>query len=61
VARSLALFSPSWAWSGPELLAWPLALIVGMWFALALIARSLRRPKELPATPADEEAGSPTS
>lgn len=44
----------------PRVLAWPLALIF-MWFALALIARSLRRPKERPATPADEEAGSPTS
>ncbi len=43
----------------PRVLAWPLALIF-MWFALALIARSLRRPKERPATPADEEAGSPT-
>lgn len=44
----------------PRSLAWPLALIF-MWFALALIARSLRRPEERPAPPADDETGSPTS
>lgn len=43
----------------PRVLAWPLSLIF-MWFALALIARSLRRRRERPPAAPDEEGGSAT-
>lgn len=43
----------------PRVLAWPLALLF-MWFALALIARAVRRRKPPKAAVSEEEGGSTT-